>query len=92
LIDNALTLAQKYKGQAIPQDVRKRNTRQISFNTGGQSGKPLGAQIKNGKRTRNILLAACEVTSLSDIVIAEATLGEGLGQQKEDDEGKEVWK
>lgn len=110
LIDNALTLAQKYKEQAIPQDVRKRNTRQISFNTGGQSGKPLGTQRKNvrrvildhglpagnsfdlreNERKRRILLNACETTSLSDIVIAEATLREGLGQQKKDNEGKEV--
>lgn len=37
LIDNALTLAQKYNGKKIYQDVGKRNTRRIILNTNEQS-------------------------------------------------------
>lgn len=50
LIDNALTLAQKYKGQAISQEVEKRNTRQIILNTNEQSDNSSNPQRKNVRR------------------------------------------
>lgn len=50
LIDNALTLAQKYRKQAISQDVVKRNTKQIILNTNEQSNNSSSSQIKNVRR------------------------------------------
>lgn len=50
LIDNALTLAQKYREQAISQDVVKRNTKQIILNTNEQSNNSSSSQIKNVRR------------------------------------------
>lgn len=53
LIDNALTLAQKYKGKEISQDVGKRNTRQIILNTNEQSD---NSSIQQKKNVRRVLL------------------------------------
>ena len=50
LIDNALTLAQKYKGKEISQDVGKRNTRQIVLNTNEHSNNSSSPQRKNVRR------------------------------------------
>lgn len=50
LIDNALTLAQKYKEKEISQDVGKRNTRQIILNTNEQSDNLSSPQRKNVRR------------------------------------------
>ena len=50
LIDNALTLAQKYKEKEISQDVGKRNTRQIILNTNEQSDNSSSPQRKNVRR------------------------------------------
>ena len=53
LIDNALTLAQKYKGKEISQDVGKRNTRQIILNTNEQSD---NSSIQQKRNIRRVLL------------------------------------
>ena len=53
LIDNALILAQKYKGKEISQDVGKRNTRQIILNTNGQSD---NSSIQQKRNIRRVLL------------------------------------
>ena len=50
LIDNALTLAQKYKGQAIYQDVGKRNARQVILNNNEQSDNKSSPQRKNVRK------------------------------------------
>lgn len=52
-IDNALTLAQKYKGKDISQDVGKRNTRQIILDNNEQSDK---ASIQQRKNVRRVIL------------------------------------
>ena len=53
LIDNALTLAKKYKGKGISQDIGKRNTRQIILNTNEQSD---NSSIQQKKNVRRVLL------------------------------------
>ena len=50
LINNALTLVQKYKGQVISKDMGKRNTRQIILNTNEQSNNSSSSQRKNVRR------------------------------------------
>ena len=70
-IDNALTLAQKYKGQAIYQDVEKRNTRQIILNTNEQSDNFLRPQRKNVRRV--ILEHSSPSESLSDSTKSKRT-------------------
>ncbi len=50
LINNALTLVQKYKGQVILKDMGKRNTRQIILNTNEQSNNSSSSQRKNVRR------------------------------------------
>lgn len=64
LIDNALTLAQKYKEKEIFQDVGKRNTRQIILNTNEQSDNSSSPQRKNVRRV--ILDHSSQSESLSD--------------------------
>ena len=71
LIDNALTLAQKYKGQSISQDVRKRNTRQIILNTNEQSDNSSSSQRKNVRRV--ILDHSSPDESLSDSTKSKRT-------------------
>ena len=70
-IDNALTLAQKYKGQAIYQDVEIRNTRQIILNTNEQSDNLLRPQRKNVRRV--ILEHSSPSESLSDSTKSKRT-------------------
>lgn len=70
-IDNALTLAQKYKGQAIYQDVEKRNTRQIILNTNEQSDNLLRPQRKNVRRV--ILEHSSPSESLSESTKSKRT-------------------
>ena len=53
LIDNALTLAKKYKGKEISQDIGKRSTRQIILNTNEQSD---NSSIQQKKNVRRVLL------------------------------------
>lgn len=53
LIDNVLTLAQKYKGKETSQDVGKRNTRQIILNTNEQSD---NSSIQQRKNVRRVIL------------------------------------
>lgn len=50
LIDDAITLAQKYKEQVISQSAGKRNTRQIILDTNEQRNKFLSQQRKNVRR------------------------------------------
>ena len=52
LIDNALILAQKYKGKEIFQDVGKRNKSQIILNTNDQSNNSSIQPKKNVRRVR----------------------------------------
>ena len=71
LIDNALTLAQKYKEKEISQDVGKRNTRQIILNTNEQSDNSSSPQRKNVRRV--ILDHSSQSESLSDSTKSKRT-------------------
>lgn len=71
LIDNVLALAQKYKGQAISQDVGKRNTRQIILNTNEQSDKSSTPQKKNVRRV--LLENSSQNESLSNLTKSKRT-------------------
>lgn len=71
LIDNALTLAQKYKGKEISQDVRKINARQIILNTNEQSDNSSSPQRKNVRRV--ILDHSSQSESLSDSTKSKRT-------------------
>ena len=64
LIDNALNLAQKYKGQVISQDVEKRNTRQIILNTNEQIDNSSSPRRENVRRV--ILDHSSQSERLSD--------------------------
>lgn len=71
LIDNALTLAQKYKGKEISQDVRKINARQIILNTNEQRDNSSSPQRKNVRRV--ILDHSSQSESLSDSTKSKRT-------------------
>lgn len=98
LIDNALTLAQKYKEQVISQDIeqsdnssnpQRKNIRRVILDHSSQS-KSLPDDSTRSKRTRRILLEACKETKLSDITIARETLREGLKEPEKNYKGKEI--
>ena len=84
LVDNVLTLAQKYKGQANSRD-NGRKTRRIFLDTnkGDESNKgdKLDPDIRT-TRKRKILLDACKGITLSDVNNAEGMLGLEIIQGK----------
>lgn len=71
LVDNALTLAQKFKKQAISQDVGKRNTKQIILDTNEQSDNSSSPQRRNVRRV--ILNHSSQSESLSNSTKSKST-------------------
>ena len=65
MVDNAITLAQKYKEETMSQNTSERKVRQVLLNTDEQNGKSSNQQIKNIRRV--ILDNRSENESLSNL-------------------------
>lgn len=71
MVDNAITLAQKYKEETMSQNTSERKVRQVLLNTDEQNGKSSNQQIKNIRRV--ILDNRSENESLSNLTKSQKT-------------------
>ena len=88
MVDNAITLAQKYK-----EEIRAKNPRirQVIIDRDKQNDNQSNQVVQTkSQRRRKILLDACTETKLSDISTAKKILKEGLEKQEKEYKGEEL--